>query len=151
MNRLHAHIRRNSRNWALVSANADFIILNWAGTLEAAEWADCQRAATIIIGTCMRAQSLSRLWLFATPWTVARQAPLCMGFPRQEYWSRLPFPPPGDLPVPGIEPTYPALTGRFFATEPPGKPHVNLNSNLLIMVFILLFFTPNQSFLREIY
>ena len=88
---------------------------------------------------------------FATPLKVVCQVPLSMGFPRQEYWSRLPFPPPGDLPVPGIEPTYPALTGRFFATEPPGKPHVNLNSNLLIMVFILLFFTPNQSFLREIY
>ena len=59
---------------------------------------------------------------FATPLKVVCQVPLSMGFPRQEYWSRLPFPPPGDLPVPGIEPTYPALTGRFFATEPPGKP-----------------------------
>ena len=44
------------------------------------------------------------------------------GFPRQEYWSRLPFPPPGDLPNPGIERTSPALAGRFFTTEPPGKP-----------------------------
>ena len=55
----------------------------------------------------------------ATPWTVARQAPLSMGFPRQEYWSGLPFPSPGDLPDPGFEP---ALTGRFFITEPWGKP-----------------------------
>ena len=51
---------------------------------------------------------------FATPWTVARQAPLLMGFPRQEYRSRLPFPSPGDLPDPGIEPASPALAGGFF-------------------------------------
>ena len=48
-------------------------------------------------------KSLSRVWLFATPWTVARQAPLSMGFSNQEYWSGLPFPSPGDLPNPGIE------------------------------------------------
>ena len=53
---------------------------------------------------------------------VAHQAPLFMGFPRQEYWSGLPLPSPGDLPDPGIEPTYPALTGELFTTEPPGKP-----------------------------
>jgi len=67
--------------------------------------------------------------LFATPWTVARQAPLSVGFPRQEYWSGLPFPPPGDLPYPGIEsksPASPALAGGFFTTEPPGKPKVTL-------------------------
>ena len=58
----------------------------------------------------------------ATPWTVACQSPLSMGFPRQEYWSGLPFPPPGDLPHPGIEPASLALAGRFFTTEPPGKP-----------------------------
>ena len=48
---------------------------------------------------------LSRVWLFATPWTVARQAPLSMGFSRQDYWSGVPFPPPGDPPHPGIEPS----------------------------------------------
>ena len=53
--------------------------------------------------------SLSRVGLFATPWTVARQAPLSMRFPKQEYWSGLPFPYPGDLPDPGIEPGSPAL------------------------------------------
>ena len=52
-------------------------------------------------GVCACAQSLQ---LSVTPWTVARQAPLSMGFPRQEYWSRLPLTPPGDLPNPGIEP-----------------------------------------------
>ena len=62
---------------------------------------------------------------FATPWTVACQVPLSMGFSRQEYWRGLPFPPPGDLPDPGIEltsPVSPALAKRFFTTEPPGKP-----------------------------
>ena len=58
----------------------------------------------------------------ATPWTVAHQAPPTMGFSRQEYWSGLPFPSPGDLPDPGIEPASPALAGRFFTTEPPAKP-----------------------------
>ena len=55
-------------------------------------------------------------------WTVALQAPLSMGFPRQEYWSGLSFPPPGDLPTSGINPVSPALAGGFFITEPPGKP-----------------------------
>ena len=55
--------------------------------------------------------------------TVACQAPLSMGFPRQEYWSGLPFPSPGDFPDPEIEPTSPTLAGGFFTTEPPGKPH----------------------------
>ena len=56
-----------------------------------------------------------------TPWTVARQAPLSMGFSRQEYWSGLPFPSPGDLPNPGIEPRSPALQADAFSSEPPGK------------------------------
>ena len=62
----------------------------------------------------------SRVQLFSTPWTVAYQAPLSMGFSRQEYWSGLPSPPPGDLPHSGIEPAslmFPALEGRFFATS----------------------------------
>ena len=59
--------------------------------------------------------------VFATPWTVTRQASQSMGCPRQEHWSRLPFPFPGDLPHPGIELTFPALTSRFFTAKPPGK------------------------------
>ena len=59
---------------------------------------------------------------FATPWTVAHQAPLSMGFPRQEYWSGLPFPTPGDLPNPGIEPTSTELASGFITAEAPGKP-----------------------------
>ena len=62
-----------------------------------------------------RVKSLSRARLIATPWTVAYQASPSMGFSRQEYWSGLPFPSPGDLPDPGIEPGSPA-------SEPPGKP-----------------------------
>ena len=61
-------------------------------------------------------------WLFVTPGTVARQAPLSMGFSRQEYWSGLPFLSPGNLPNPGTEPKSPALAGRFFTIEPPWKP-----------------------------
>ena len=57
----------------------------------------------------------------ATAWTVARQAPLSMGFSRQEYWSGLPFSTPGHLPNPGIKPTSPSLAGGFFTAEPPGK------------------------------
>ena len=57
-----------------------------------------------------------------TPWTVAHQAPPSMGFPRQEYWSGLPFPSPGDLPDPGLEAVSPALAGGFFSTEPQEKP-----------------------------
>ena len=65
---------------------------------------------------------LSHVRLFATPWTVAHQAPLSMGFSRQEYWSGLPFPSPGDLPDPGIEPGSPALQADTLTSELPGKP-----------------------------
>ena len=73
----------------------------------------------------MCTQLLIRVWLFATPGTVARQAILSKWLPSQEYWSGLPFPTLGDLPNPGIEPAFPAsaaLAGRFFTTEQPGKP-----------------------------
>ena len=67
----------------------------------------------------MCAQLLSHVQLFVTPLTVAHQAPLSMEFSRQEYWSELSFPSPGDLPDPGIEPMSLALTGGLFTTEPP--------------------------------
>ena len=69
----------------------------------------------------LEVKSLSRDRLFATPWTVAYQAPPSMGFSRQECWSGLPFPSPGDLPHPGIEPGSPALQADALASEPPGK------------------------------
>ena len=68
---------------------------------------------------------LSHVRLFATPLTVALQAPLSMEFSKQEYWSGIPFPTPGVHPNPGIKPTSfasPELAGRFFTTETPGKP-----------------------------
>ena len=70
----------------------------------------------------VKVKSLSRVQLFATPWTVALQAPLSMGFFRQEYWSGLPFPSPGDIPDPGIEPRFLALRADALTSEPPGKP-----------------------------
>ena len=68
--------------------------------------------------------TLSHVQLFMTPWIIAHQAPLSMGLPRQEYWSGLPFPTPGNLPDPGIEPALlvsPLLAGGFFTTVSPGK------------------------------
>ena len=75
---------------------------------------------------------------FVTPGTVVHQAPLSLGFPRQEYWSGLPFPSPVDLPDQGNEPVFPALAGEFFTAEPPGKPQ---NKVLL----------PVSSFTSDIY
>ena len=66
-------------------------------------------------------KSLSRVRLFATSWRVAYQAPPSVGFSRQEYWSGLPFPSPGDLPNPGVEPRSPALEVDALTFEPPGK------------------------------
>ena len=71
--------------------------------------------------TALSAQSLSHVQLFVAPWTIAHLAPLSMGFPRQKYWSGLPFPSPRDLHDLGIEPMPPALAGRFFTNEPPGN------------------------------
>ena len=72
-----------------------------------------------------------------TPWTVARQAPLSLGFPRQEYWSGLPFPPPGDIPDPGIEPGPLALQAVSLLPEPPGKYQITLTN---IHVFVNITF-----------
>ena len=77
-------------------------------------------------------QSLNRAQHFANPWTIACQAPLSMGFPRKEYWSRLPFPFPEDLPDPGIKPHLLCLLywqAGSLPLVPPGKPHTsNINS-----------------------
>ena len=81
----------------------------------------------------MKVKSLSRVRPFATPWTVAYQAPLSMGLSRQEYWSGLPFPSPGDIPNPGIEPGSPALQADSLPTELPGK------HNLLVMIILSFF------------
>ena len=77
---------------------------------------------------------LSHVRLFATPWTVACQAPPSMGFSRQEYWSGSPFSSPGDLPDPGIEPRSPALQAEALTSEPPGKPKLLLNNKGTLQV-----------------
>ena len=81
-------------------------------------------------------KSLSHVQLFATPWTVAYQAPPSMRFSRQEYWSGLPLPSPGDLPDPGIKPRSPALQADALRSEPPGQSKVKLLS------CVRLFATP---------
>ena len=73
----------------------------------------------------MKVKLLSRVQLFATPWTVAYQAPPSIAFSRQEYWSGLPFPSPGDLPDPGVEPGSPSFQADALTSEPPGKPVTN--------------------------
>ena len=73
------------------------------------------RNVSKVVINCM--YSVSHVCLFATSWTVAHQALLSVGFSKQEYWSGLPFPPPGDLPDPGIEPESPVLAGGFFTTS----------------------------------
>ena len=94
----------------------------------------CNVVLYFVLYACMLS-CFSCVRLFVTPWTVTHQAPLSMGFSRQEYWSRLPYPPPGDLPNPGIESTSlmsPALAGGFFTTSSMWEAHfmVWLASNL---------------------
>ena len=72
-----------------------------------------------VVQVKVKVKSLSCVRLFETPWTVAYQAPRSMGFSRQEYWSGLPFPSPGDLPNPGIESRSPPLEAEALTSEPP--------------------------------
>ena len=78
----------------------------------------------------MKVKSLSRVWLCATPWTVAYQAPQSKGFSRQEHWSGLPFPSPGDLPDPGIEPMSPGIVDRRFTVWATRRRHMGVYNNL---------------------
>ena len=80
-------------------------------------------------------KSLSRIRLFATPWTVAHQAPLSMGFSRQEYWSGLPFPSSGDLPDPRIKLSSPALQADSLTSELPGKPIVCIYVYIVVYIY----------------
>ena len=93
-------------DWTQVSYIACKVFTNWA-TREA---------------QLLKVKLLSRVWLFATPWTATCQAAQSMAFSRQEYWSGLPFPSPGDLPDPGIELRSPALQADSLPSELPGKP-----------------------------
>ena len=80
-------------------------------------------SSTTLQSNYSEVKSLSHVWLFATPWTIAHQAPLSMEFSRQEYWSGLPFPSPGDLSNPGIKLGSPTLQADALPSEPPGKPY----------------------------
>ena len=83
--------------------------------------------------TVSEVKSLRRVRLFATPWTVGHQAPASMGFPRQEYWSGLPFPFPGDRPNQGIEFRSPALQADSLLSEPMGKRSRETVPRLLVL------------------
>ena len=99
--------------------------VTWTGVgsdsaVDSGGWLPERRKEFLSPAACGCVSCFSRVWLFAAPWTVALQAPLSMGFSRQECWSGLPCPPPGDLPHPGIEPMSllsPSLAGRFFTTS----------------------------------
>ena len=87
---------------------------------------ETQGPEVIDIDMTLTLESLSHVQLFVTPWTVAYQVPPSMEFSRQEYWSGLPLPSPGNLPNPGIEPGYPALQADALLSEPRGKPQNQL-------------------------
>ena len=93
----------------------------------------------LLADVCSR---LSHIWLFATLWTVAHQAPLSMAFSRQEYWSGLPSPPPEDLPYPQMEPASlmsPALAGGFFTTSTTWKDALVSHFNFYFWTFSFFF------------
>ena len=99
------------RNWTQVSRIAGRCFTNWA----------IREAYLKYKKMKVKVKLLSHVWLFATPWTVAHQASPSLGFSRQDYWSGLPFPSPGELPDPAIEPRSPALQADALTSEPPGK------------------------------
>jgi len=116
-----------------------FKTLPFLGTMQA-----IQRCLSRLLFCCCCLVDKSCLTLY-TPWTVARQSPLSIGFPRQEYWSGLLFPSSGALPGPGMELPSPSLAGGFFTTEPPGK-HIYCSTGckfwevLLIESFLFVLF-----------
>ena len=100
----------------------------------------------------VKVKPLSRVWLFTTPWTVAYQALWSMGFSRQEYWSGLPFPSPGDLPKPRIEPRSPALQTDALPSEPLGEVKSLSRVQLFVTPWTIAYQTPpSMGFSREEY
>ena len=98
----------------------------------------------VCVYVCVHAHVHTLSHGFVTLWTVAHWAPLSMGFSRQELWDGLPFPPPGDLPNPGIKPVSAALAGRFFPTEPPGNMEAHISYYISDnYFFIYLYFIEN--------
>ena len=113
----------------------------WSITHKSVKLLCCTPKTNIITQPCVCVYMCSVLSDSVTPWTVAHQALLSMEFPRQEYRSALPFPTPGDLPDPGIEPASlasPTLAGGFFTTVPPGKPAIQMfNKNRLFPIITM--------------
>ena len=87
---------------------------------------------------------------FVTPWTVAHQAPLFMGFPRQRYWNGLPFPSPGDLPNPEIDLVSPALAGGFSTAEPPVRSQVTTFISVFSLITLLIMFYSELQLKRSL-
>ena len=108
--------------------------------VHADSWQNQFLVAMVLVYLC---RNRCHVRLFATPWTVAYQALPSMGFSRQEYWSVLPFPSPGDLPNPGIEPGSPALQADALPSEPPGKPESQPGASINPLVDML--HSPLQS------
>ena len=110
-------------------------ILYWLSHKESPLCVCVRVCVCVCVCVCVKVnvKSLSRVRLFATPWTVAYQAPPSMGFSRQEYWSGLPFPSSGDLPDPGIEPGSCTLGANALTSEPPGK---TANAGVYIYTYI---------------
>ena len=102
----------------------------------------------IPMGVFVVVQLLSHVWLFENSWTIAHQAPLSMVFSRQENWSVLPFPSPGNLPDPEIEPESPALQADSLPSEPQGKPKIEYNFHYFFTFYIifLLFYISSKDF-----
>ena len=126
---------KSSRNPSLYSIN---ILLWWPTCLLLRVYILYSYCTVTVFCMKVKVKSLSRVWLFATLWTAAHQAPLPIGFSRQEYWSGLPFPSPGDLPDPGIEPRSPALqadAGRRFNLWATRKPAIQNSSIVCVWLF----------------
>ena len=118
--------------WSRNNSPVNFLLIIFISSLSSRDLQTCTKDLRVILmkwethctsPMCLCAcQACRRVWLFVTLWNVACQASLSVGFPRQESWSGLPFPPPEDLPDPGIEPMSLALAGGSFTAEPPGTP-----------------------------
>ena len=107
-----------SRTLLVIHFKSSIVYMSVLNSLTISDF-DPSPLASISLFSIVKVKSLSRVRLFVTPWTVAYQAPPSMGFSRQECWSGLPFPSPGDLPNPGIEPGSPTLQANALPSEPP--------------------------------